>query len=740
MASKRKKRVRKPPKIRKVQCGCCPSQFISFSQLTQHVVKKHRDVEDLSLLCIEGENPFIRCLCCEQICAGQDGVKKHQAKNSRCQYLAKRQDGLDSDEDSATESESGAEERAKSGSRGDRSTGDDDGGEEIDENNACMDGAGVSNDGDGHKNRGHPIWEDEERMDKLHGLYMGGLYKLHHSWRKRFTAVCSFLFEGMCQDSSSSLEILCSHALLLLPGILQELRFHRAMPVGEALREWATVGSAAAANDRAKCVAKAVIDSGAEWAPYVEARCSKRANDVLQGPTLGARVKRLESLVRDQRLSAAMAELENIQELRDAMGANYVGLNSAAVGGMAKPALSLDEIKKEIETLNPEATEQDVFTPEQEFAIAESEPLEITAKDLARVLGKLPVGSASGSSAWTYGVIRSILYEGGDEYKAMLELVTKFINKMLSGKMGSRRWVISRAVLLPKKDGGGWRPIGIGEAWYRLAGRVAVDMEGSTVGAKLMPLQLGCGIQGGCEIAGRLGQIYIENSPDNHVVLSVDLKNAFNTMPRRLMLEGLLDYCPSLSKWFLWAYGSGASPLVNSRGEVLGYSARGSRQGDPLGGLCFCVGFQAPLDRIAATVEASLANTAEDRESNINPAMPHCVWSYVDDLNIGVPVAVADEVARGVADVLEDEFGLLVSMTKSRVVGPATASMVGDEPFFKLAPAGKKMAGVPTGTHTYCTKEAKNCVAEAGATASLGRFDTAVVGVGVIAILCHDPC
>ncbi len=80
------------------------------------------------------------------------------------------------------------------------------------------------------------------------------------------------------------------------------------------------------------------------------------------------------------------------------------------------------------------------------------------------------------------------------------------------------------------------------------------------VGGQLSPLQMGCGVSGGSEIAPRMAQVFLDAHPE-HVLIKTDFKNAFNLTPRNLMLAGLHSFCPRLIPWFRWAYGE-ASPLV----------------------------------------------------------------------------------------------------------------------------------------------------------------------------------
>ena len=68
-------------------------------------------------------------------------------------------------------------------------------------------------------------------------------------------------------------------------------------------------------------------------------------------------------------------------------------------------------------------------------------------------------------------------------------------------------WATSRAALIPKDNGTGWRLSGIGESWYRLMGRAVLLQESVGIGWSLIPHQLAVGIKGGCEIGARLSQV-----------------------------------------------------------------------------------------------------------------------------------------------------------------------------------------------------------------------------------------
>jgi hypothetical protein len=83
------------------------------------------------------------------------------------------------------------------------------------------------------------------------------------------------------------------------------------------------------------------------------------------------------------------------------------------------------------------------------------------------------------------------------------------MNAVLNGSISkgvAALMALTRTVLIPK-DGGGWRPLGIGEGWYRLLWRIVMGKVGAELGRNLMPNQLAVGVKGGCEIGARLAQV-----------------------------------------------------------------------------------------------------------------------------------------------------------------------------------------------------------------------------------------
>jgi hypothetical protein len=164
--------------------------------------------------------------------------------------------------------------------------------------------------------------------------------------------------------------------------------------------------------------------------------------------------KRIETLARDGRMSAATRSLEELG-----------GMIAEDCNVKDVRQISTEEACQAIARLHPDATAEDIIDIPEEL----EEPIKITDYNVLESVKHLPVGSAAGYTGWTYAAIHAIVLPR-DNNNEMLSVVRKFFNYLLAGKLLNRRLTDSRAVLIPKDDGG-LRPLGIGEAWYRFLGR-----------------------------------------------------------------------------------------------------------------------------------------------------------------------------------------------------------------------------------------------------------------------------
>lgn len=225
-------------------------------------------------------------------------------------------------------------------------------------------------------------------------------------------------------------------------------------------------------------------------------------------------------------------------------------------GGEVRSAdteLSPEQLRKVISDLYPKARDVDNLagqptTPPMGTLV---EAIDFDADVIAEVIKCLPKGSAHGSSSWTYSWIQKLFGGNDSSIPQLHQVIGGFFQKMLGGKLEKDFWTCSRAVLIPKPEEGKWRPTGIGESWYRFFGRAFIFEVGkSEFGEKFTPFQYGVCVPGGCEYVARMAQISLDHKK-SHVLLKTDFKNAFNLIPRQLILEGLRKMCPALIPFFL---------------------------------------------------------------------------------------------------------------------------------------------------------------------------------------------
>jgi hypothetical protein len=147
---------------------------------------------------------------------------------------------------------------------------------------------------------------------------------------------------------------------------------------------------------------------------------------------------------------------------------------------------------------------------------------------------------------------------------------------------------------------GGIRPIAVGELVYRLALKAVVRT--SVKRGMMARTQFGVNTKGGVEPIIRLidRAMKRETPVEYRYVTSLDFRNAFNTLKRKMIVTGLTKHAPSLYRCAKWAYneptplfvpGAPASspPLVSSEGV---------RQGDPIGPFLFSVAYRPTLEAL----------------------------------------------------------------------------------------------------------------------------------------------
>ena len=149
--------------------------------------------------------------------------------------------------------------------------------------------------------------------------------------------------------------------------------------------------------------------------------------------------------------------------------------------------------------------------------------------------------------------------------------------------------------MISKGSGNGFRPICMDCCAYRAIGATSVVVACARL-PFMQPLQFGGGIRNGAEIVARADALAYDQGK---AILSIDIKNAFNTTCLSIIHDGLLQADPSLLHYFRWRYGN-PSTLRDNTGASVATTCTGVRQGDPWSSLLFEVAIQPSPRRLQA--------------------------------------------------------------------------------------------------------------------------------------------
>jgi hypothetical protein len=259
----------------------------------------------------------------------------------------------------------------------------------------------------------------------------------------------------------------------------------------------------------------------------------------------------------------------------------------------------------ELERLHPPA-DPSICPP------TEAAPVQISAARLCGVLRALPKGKAGGPSGWTYEHVRA----ADDTSPAAFEAILKLVNWMITGQLPHLDLLLdSNLIAVEKPNGGGTRPIVVGEVWVRIA-RLGTMAARPAANASLLPLQLGVGVHGGTEAIGHALQTALASDPELQLG-RIDYQNAFTTMSCSAILQAGAHRAPELLAYIHWAYGQPSRVWVvgSEDGAAPILSSVGVRQGDSMGPILFALALQTPLEEAMAAhlvPDAHLAAVHDD--------------------------------------------------------------------------------------------------------------------------------
>ena len=151
------------------------------------------------------------------------------------------------------------------------------------------------------------------------------------------------------------------------------------------------------------------------------------------------------------------------------------------------------------------------------------------------------------------------------------------------------------------------RPIAVGECLRRVVGKVAMGSSHvKDAIAQLVPLQVGVAVPGACETTAIALQNFVrENASDaSWAILQVDVRNAFNSIDRKKVMEAVASVAPQLLEWVTFCYHSHSTSFLPNGHPIR--SEQGVQQGDPLGPLLYSLAWHTVVSQLPPSLRLNL--------------------------------------------------------------------------------------------------------------------------------------
>lgn len=236
----------------------------------------------------------------------------------------------------------------------------------------------------------------------------------------------------------------------------------------------------------------------------------------------------------------------------------------------------------------------------------------VTAEEVIKSVKKFPAASAAGGSGLRPNHLDELLkVPNTNEDVGLIGGITAVVNILAQGKGPATiaPWIAGAPLTaLNKPEGGGVRPIAVGETLRRLVSGCLMARESESAKEFFQPLQLGIATSGGAEAlvhaARKLHQSHGQDS--SYALLQVDLRNAFNLVSRPAFFNSICTSFPNLVPWVKYCYTGDHANLWC--GEDIFKSVTGVQQGDPLSPLLFGAALQGLLKKLRDLLQGEAAD------------------------------------------------------------------------------------------------------------------------------------
>ena len=231
----------------------------------------------------------------------------------------------------------------------------------------------------------------------------------------------------------------------------------------------------------------------------------------------------------------------------------------------------------------------------------------VTVAAIRRIVKRSCKETAPGPDKWTQELLNAALTHSASFAESFRCFIIDICNASIPGEtIGA----LALSTLLGiNKDDGGTRPLAMGETFLKIADTVALEREQKNLAAANNVNQKGTGAPNGGESIIHAARDFAENgtrphssiiSGENRLQFNLDYRNAFNSITRDAMLDGILDYnIEGLLGTYKVAYQQHAQLIVaGSGGTACIESQTGARQGTAPGSHIFALVIQPAADKI----------------------------------------------------------------------------------------------------------------------------------------------
>ena len=346
----------------------------------------------------------------------------------------------------------------------------------------------------------------------------------------------------------------------------------------------------------------------------------------------------------------------------DLLAKVQAGEYSRAVKLLCRSALaaSTESTLAALESLHPGATAADHHTQWRplptldDTAQRSEEDEDAFAAELEHIVRTLPTANGADAAQLRYEHVRMLHDHAPDA-------LGNFVRFLLEGRcpLGIAEWFFAGRLVALDKGGDDptaevskrkVRPIAVGAAYAQVASRMVIARNRPELcgllngerpfpgaaqapvidGHPCLPVQAGVNVPNGVEIMHHSAQELLAAHPEWAQGV-LDMKNAFNSIHRASFRDTIQEAAPGAYPWVYTLYASTESRLffpMDGADPGLIHSARGVRQGDPLGPVLFAIGLHPVLRALQAEVHKRGHHIA--------------ILAYLDDANLfGTPEALA---------------------------------------------------------------------------------------------------